>query len=70
MDQGGCLERLPRELVGQPGGGEPAQLVVDQRQEPIGREGLPRTTASNARVTAVLAGSGSFGDGAMTSPWS
>ena len=33
VDQGGGLERLPRLLVGQPGGGEPAQLVVDEREQ-------------------------------------
>ena len=37
MDQGRRLERLAGRLAGEPPGGQPAQLVVDQRQELIGR---------------------------------
>ena len=36
VDQGGRLERLAGLLRGQPGGGELAQLVVDERQQ-LGR---------------------------------
>ena len=36
VDQGGGLEGLARLLVGQPGGGELAQLVVDEREQ-LGR---------------------------------
>ena len=37
MDQGRGLERLARLLLGQPLGRQLAQLVVDQRQELLGR---------------------------------
>ena len=37
VDQGRGLERLARLLLRQPLGGELAQLVVDQRQELLGR---------------------------------
>ena len=37
MDQGRGLERLAGLLLGQPLGGQLAQLVVDQRQELLGR---------------------------------
>ena len=40
MDQGRGLERLARLLLGQPLGGQLAQLVVDQRQELLGRLGV------------------------------
>ena len=33
VDQGRGLERLARRLAGQPRGGEPAEVVVDERQE-------------------------------------
>src|SRR5262249_23152983 len=36
VDQGRGLERLLRSLLSQPLGGEPAQFVVDQRQELLG----------------------------------
>ena len=36
MDEGGRLEGLARPLVGQPGGGELAQLVVDEGEELLG----------------------------------
>ena len=34
------VERLPGRLAGQPGGGQPPEVAVDQRQEPGGRPGL------------------------------
>jgi hypothetical protein len=37
VDQGGGAEGLARLLLGQPLGGELAQLVVDQRQQLAGR---------------------------------
>ena len=40
VDQGGGLERLAGPLPGQPMRGQPAELVVDQRQELIGRSGV------------------------------
>ena len=40
VDQGRGLEGLPGLLLRQPLGGELAQLVVDQRQEPLGRLGV------------------------------
>ena len=40
VDQGGGLERLAGLLLGQPLGGELAQLVVDQRQELLGGLGV------------------------------
>ena len=40
VDQGGGLERLAGPLPGQPMGGQPAKLVVDQREKLIGRLGL------------------------------
>src|SRR5262249_4586797 len=36
VDQGGGLQGLPRLLLGQPVGREPAQLVVDQGQQLLG----------------------------------
>ena len=40
VDQGGGLERLAGLLLRQPLGGQLAQLVVDQRQELLGRLGV------------------------------
>ena len=40
VDQGGGLEGLPGLLLGQPLGRELAELVVDQRQELLGRLGV------------------------------
>ena len=40
VDQGRGLEGLPGLLAGQPLGGQLAQLVVDQRQELLGRLGV------------------------------
>ena len=36
VDQGGCLERLPCVLLGQPASGQRAQLLVHQGQELLG----------------------------------
>jgi hypothetical protein len=40
VDQGGGLQRLPGPLPGQPRGGEPAQLVVDEREQRVGGPGV------------------------------
>ena len=40
VDQGGGLERLAGGLACQPGGGQPAELVVHQGQELVGRPRL------------------------------
>ena len=37
MNQGSRLQRLAGLLVGEPLGGQPAQFLVDQRQELVGR---------------------------------
>jgi hypothetical protein len=44
MDQRGRLERLAGQLLRQPLGGQPAQFIVDQRQQPAGpgRVALPQ----------------------------
>ena len=68
MDQGGRLESPAGGLVRQPGGGQPAQLVVHQGQEPFGRARLAPQTASSTRVTAVFAASLSGSDGSMEPP--
>jgi hypothetical protein len=51
VNQGGRFQRLPWLLLGQTLGGEPAQLVVHQRQQPCSR----------VRITS-LDGMNDFGD--------
>ena len=54
MHQGRGLERLAGLLLGQPLGGQPPQLVVDQGQELLGRLGSPCSTAERMRVTSFI----------------
>ena len=55
VDQGGGLERLAGLLLGQPLGGQLAQLVIDQRQELLGGLGSPCSMAERMRVTSFIA---------------
>ena len=54
VDQGRGLERLAGLLLGQPLGGQLAQLVVDQRQELLGGLGSPCSMAERMRVTSFI----------------
>ena len=54
VDQGGGLERLPGLLLRQPPGGQPAELVVDQRQQALGGLGVALLHGREGWVTSVI----------------
>ena len=52
-----CLNRLPPLFASEPGGGQLAELVIDQRQQLFGCRRITRFDLEGIRVTSDIVGS-------------
>ncbi len=54
VNESGWLQRLPRSFPLQLVGGQPAQLIIDQRQKPVGRTDVPVFEHFRMLVNSVI----------------